>query len=769
MALTKVTGQVIKNTTDVTVGVLTVTNTLAVGGTVSIGGTLTYEDVTNVDAVGIITARSNILVGSGITLSPDGDIFATGISTFSEGFAGDVLIDDKIVHRGDTNTAIRFPSADTITAETGGSERLRVTSTGAICVSHTNALHSGNLQVSTSASDAIDVNAYSSTAANGGRLTFYRSKNASIGSNTIVADNDSLGRIDFRGYNSNGNAYNIGATIEAEVDGAVDSSTDMPSALTFGTSADGSSSPTERFRIASDGLITGRGELRLTEGTSVVNNGDEIGSLMYIYPSNSNKNAKIAALQTTGTSGADLAFYTRTQGDGTNTDGGTEKVRITSAGFVGIGSDVPQDKLTIMSANDNALLVKSTSTTQYHSARIHLQGGGTATDNVTALVHGNNNTGGSESYFAIESKNSGETYIKTLMLYHHASDYWDLNSGTAGNNTMRLNTGNQVIIGGSGVDRTFNSHAGRLQISGNNYSQATFSITNNANSNTGAYIFLCKQRSGAHGGSTAPVNGDIIGQLRFNSGDGTDMESVAGQIEMRADDNHASNSVPSRMSFYVTSAGGSSPTERIRIVAGGETIFGSVNPGVSEAFVVETGGTIRRRYSTTSGFGLHFTNDSIMPTRYDGVFYNGTGNLGASSYRWNTIFATNGTINTSDRNVKNTIQNSDLGLDFISKLTPVSYKMNAGTSGRTHYGLISQDVETVLTDIGKTGTDFAGFCKDINYKLESDGEGNDIKTELSGYNYSLRYEEFIAPLVKAVQELSAENTALKARLDAAGL
>ena len=81
MALTKVTGQVIKNTTDVTVGVLTVTNTLAVGGTVSIGGTLTYEDVTNVDAVGLITARNGIVVGSGITLSKDGDIFATGVTT----------------------------------------------------------------------------------------------------------------------------------------------------------------------------------------------------------------------------------------------------------------------------------------------------------------------------------------------------------------------------------------------------------------------------------------------------------------------------------------------------------------------------------------------------------------------------------------------------------------------------------------------------------------------------------------------------------------
>ena len=47
MALTKVTGQVIKNTTDVTVGVLTVTNTLAVGGTVSIGGTsVSYTHLT---------------------------------------------------------------------------------------------------------------------------------------------------------------------------------------------------------------------------------------------------------------------------------------------------------------------------------------------------------------------------------------------------------------------------------------------------------------------------------------------------------------------------------------------------------------------------------------------------------------------------------------------------------------------------------------------------------------------------------------------------
>ena len=153
MALTKITGQVINTATDVTVGVLTVTNTLAVGGTVSIGGTLTYEDVTNIDSVGLITARNGIVVGSGITLSKDGDGFFTGVTTsttfvgavtgnvtgnISGGtvagstgtFTGDVDIADKIIHTGDTDTAIRFPSADTITAETGGSERVRIHSSG---------------------------------------------------------------------------------------------------------------------------------------------------------------------------------------------------------------------------------------------------------------------------------------------------------------------------------------------------------------------------------------------------------------------------------------------------------------------------------------------------------------------------------------------------------------------------------------------------------------------------------------------------------------
>ena len=118
MALTKVTGQVINNTTGLVVGVTTVGGGVsatdgffsgivtAVGdasfsGNVSVGGTLTYEDVTNIDAVGLVTARNGIVVGSGITLSKDGDIFFTGIMTGNgSGLTGvantDVIFPDKI-------------------------------------------------------------------------------------------------------------------------------------------------------------------------------------------------------------------------------------------------------------------------------------------------------------------------------------------------------------------------------------------------------------------------------------------------------------------------------------------------------------------------------------------------------------------------------------------------------------------------------------------------------------------------------------------------
>ena len=89
MAFTKITAAGIGSTETVTLDGLSVINNDSFGGNLTVGGVLTYEDVTNVDSVGVITARAGVLVGSGITLSKDGDIFATGVTT-STTFVGNL-------------------------------------------------------------------------------------------------------------------------------------------------------------------------------------------------------------------------------------------------------------------------------------------------------------------------------------------------------------------------------------------------------------------------------------------------------------------------------------------------------------------------------------------------------------------------------------------------------------------------------------------------------------------------------------------------------
>ena len=89
MAFTKITAAGIGSTETVTLDGLSVINNGSFGGNLTVSGVLTYEDVTNVDSVGLITARNGVVVGSGITLSKDGDIFATGVTT-STTFVGNL-------------------------------------------------------------------------------------------------------------------------------------------------------------------------------------------------------------------------------------------------------------------------------------------------------------------------------------------------------------------------------------------------------------------------------------------------------------------------------------------------------------------------------------------------------------------------------------------------------------------------------------------------------------------------------------------------------
>ena len=121
--------------------------------------------------------------------------------------------------------------------------------------------------------------------------------------------------------------------------------------------------------------------------------------------------------------------------------------------------------------------------------------------------------------------------------------------------------------------------------------------------------------------------------------------------------------------------------------------------------------------------------------------------LGDTSNRWDDIYATNATIATSDVNLKNTITDSTLGLNFIDSLRPVSYKLN--NKSRTHYGLIAQEVKTTLDSLSVNTQDFAGY---VDPSVTNDDDNGPL---------GLRYSEFIAPIIKAIQELKEEVEKLK--------
>jgi hypothetical protein len=170
--------------------------------------------------------------------------------------------------------------------------------------------------------------------------------------------------------------------------------------------------------------------------------------------------------------------------------------------------------------------------------------------------------------------------------------------------------------------------------------------------------------------------------------------------------------------------------------------------------------------------GIKFT--SNLSYGWDSSCYpysNGVTNLGNSSYRWAQLFASTSTISTSDQRAKKDIEDSDLGLSFINDLRPVSYRHKVGKSeqvvdelgnklfnedgtpqltnivpgSRYHYGLISQEVKAAID--ANTNKDYAAFVL---------ADPDDLNSQ-----QMLRYEELIAPLIKAVQELSARVAQLE--------
>lgn len=155
----------------------------------------------------------------------------------------------------------------------------------------------------------------------------------------------------------------------------------------------------------------------------------------------------------------------------------------------------------------------------------------------------------------------------------------------------------------------------------------------------------------------------------------------------------------------------------------------AVHTGTLNTDTISSTGNLTIQANGSSRLIYNHLNNTLEPSTDSGQ------SLGRSGARYSAVWAANGTIQTSDRRLKREIESADLGLTFVRSLHPVRYRWRDIDDGRTHYGLIAQEVEQALLAHG--ASNFGGHIFDA----ESD-------------RHSLAYTEFVSPLIRAIQELA---------------
>ena len=303
MALTKVTGSVIKDS-------------VSLSGNVSVGGTLTYQDVTNVDALGIGTFRTGINVsggqldvGSNIKLGNAGVVTAT---TFSGAFSGNATSADTVDVSGAGNANTNFYV--TLADQNGAARTIKIDD-GLRFNASTNVLTAGTFSGS------------------GANLTNLPAQ-ATIANN---ADNRVI--TGGSGVNLNGEAN-----------------------FTFSGSK-------AVMKHAATTTVSDRG--LMLQASSNLSAGDVLPGITLNPNTNVDRpRAGIAGVSNGGTSGMDLIFMTRYAADGSQLTSSDERFRITSGGKFGFGTDSPDQMVHIhkgsagsVTSTSNTVLTLENSTT----------------------------------------------------------------------------------------------------------------------------------------------------------------------------------------------------------------------------------------------------------------------------------------------------------------------------------------------------------------------------------------------------------------------
>ncbi|MGL5892539.1 MAG: tail fiber domain-containing protein, partial [Bacteroidia bacterium] len=174
----------------------------------------------------------------------------------------------------------------------------------------------------------------------------------------------------------------------------------------------------------------------------------------------------------------------------------------------------------------------------------------------------------------------------------------------------------------------------------------------------------------------------------------------------------------------------------------------SCTDSITMATAIGAGAIVTRSFSVVIGASL--TNVGIgtpSPTEKLQVggnitpVFNNSGNLGRSGLRWNTVYAANGVINTSDQRQKSNIKDLKYGLNEVMKLRPVTFTWLDRPEDGAKIGLIAQEVQPVISEVVKTGDD-------------------------SMQTLGVFYSDIIPVLINAIQEQQQQIEVLKKQITA---
>jgi len=566
------------------------------------GITVAYVDGDNTLDFTVGTLNQNTTgTAGGLTGTPN---ISCGTIAGSTGtFTGDVDIADKIIHTGDTDTAIRFPAADTITAETGGSERLRIDS-------------SGHMGLGVTPNSNWPTNAdFKALQIGTGACVFGRGS-GDEDRGGIAVNWYSTGSADK--YIGNGNAARIYlADGNFHFSNAAANSSGANAALTL----------TERLRIDSIGRVginkfthaDTASALTIQNGATgsehsildIVCNDNETSRIYFSEDSNSAK----GQIRYTYTGDNNyMSFYTN------GNSSGNERIRLISNGkmLVGEANTSPVSDLEVRRAN----------------------AGGDV-----AIRIGNNTGQDSGSTASLYFTTSPTQDFNTFYIQAARSD-GSTRFGYGSSENMRLSNDGNLSIRTTGTPTYDRSADYGLYIAGSTYSKAGMAIRVDANDDNPCSIVLAKSRST---GDTIVGNNDDVGQLDFMANDGNGFHTIARVAASMDGENSTvgNNDMPGNLRFFTCEDGGTSLTERARIHSWGglelsncKIDYGSCEPSHSYFYTFHKSGTYNTfsvdiGFRNPGGYNLEMMmggyNNRKMHTVWNGYVYNGShyGGVGA--------------------------------------------------------------------------------------------------------------------------------------------